>query len=293
MDTLTSQMSDEPAGMSSPSIPPDIELFCMECDYCLTGLVDDRCPECGHPFDRHRLIEWTTQPNQPIPFGNTTGGRPPGLLSTSLFHAKRLGRQVPPHGNLKGLMARMSVWRTAVFAAMLVITVVPVWYQAGGTLDGTIIVAVAFAKLVGMLLGFMLAELAVAGLLAFLVAPRAVPKKTGRFRFWYALCLCFSTFSILSLVSFILLPWVLGLLIAAFSSGAGSSTLFLFYTGRFLPLLLLLWWWRNLGMAVAARAVGRSRTGLAICLIPIIGLIAFAIPLGAAMAFIVATMWPR
>ncbi len=42
----------------SHSAPPtgDEGLRCPNCEYNLTGLVEETCPECGTPFDRRRLI---------------------------------------------------------------------------------------------------------------------------------------------------------------------------------------------------------------------------------------------
>ncbi len=39
------------------SFPEDeFPIFCMICDYELRGLPEPRCPECGTPFDRGRLL---------------------------------------------------------------------------------------------------------------------------------------------------------------------------------------------------------------------------------------------
>lgn len=33
------------------AIPASLELRCTNCGYCLTGLIERRCPECGQAFD--------------------------------------------------------------------------------------------------------------------------------------------------------------------------------------------------------------------------------------------------
>jgi len=39
-------------------------LFCPQCDYNLTGLVEHRCPECGTPFDPERLRVLQARPRR-------------------------------------------------------------------------------------------------------------------------------------------------------------------------------------------------------------------------------------
>ena len=34
-------------------------VFCTKCSYCLRGLPDSRCPECGTTFERGQLLVWT------------------------------------------------------------------------------------------------------------------------------------------------------------------------------------------------------------------------------------------
>jgi hypothetical protein len=63
-------MSDETAKQASGDTAPDIELFCPKCAYNLTGLIEERCPECGLRFDRARLAELARDPLPGIRWGD-------------------------------------------------------------------------------------------------------------------------------------------------------------------------------------------------------------------------------
>jgi hypothetical protein len=142
--------------------------------------------------------------------------------------------------------------------------------------------SIAF-QILSVLVGFALAELAVAGLLVFLVEPRTVPKTFGRFRFWYTLTLCFSGFSLLSLIVCVVLPLALLELLQLLFATNPFATFLQEYGGLLASLIIFICWWRCLSLAISARAIGRSHTGVATCLIPIVSFIAFAIPLAVAI----------
>jgi len=50
----------------TPAQACPVTVYCPACDYNLTGLKDNRCPECGRPFHRRRLQEQSERAPQPI-----------------------------------------------------------------------------------------------------------------------------------------------------------------------------------------------------------------------------------
>ena len=64
-------MSDDPPPSNpvrsgAPDSGDGITLFCPHCDYNLTGLPENRCPECGEPFDPEELLSRLRRYREPI-----------------------------------------------------------------------------------------------------------------------------------------------------------------------------------------------------------------------------------
>jgi hypothetical protein len=58
---------DEAAAGPTVLQPTDVGLRCPGCDYNLTGIAEERCPECGRPFDRKALLAILAGGPAPIP----------------------------------------------------------------------------------------------------------------------------------------------------------------------------------------------------------------------------------
>jgi len=59
--------SDSPEHATPAADTP--EFFCPNCDYNLRGLTIDRCPECGHDFDRAQLLaQQSDEPRDAVPW---------------------------------------------------------------------------------------------------------------------------------------------------------------------------------------------------------------------------------
>lgn len=69
----------------TPQPDPSPTLYCPTCGYNLTGLPENRCPECGRPFDRAAIIREMEMRPRPIGLGETLLRLlwPPGLFSIS------------------------------------------------------------------------------------------------------------------------------------------------------------------------------------------------------------------
>ena len=93
---------DEP-----PQTPTDEGLRCPACEYNLTGLVDEVCPECGEAFNRAQLLARLKEATGPIPEWSRRYevGLVRAFLATLIemwFFPMRFGRRFPRNPELKG-----------------------------------------------------------------------------------------------------------------------------------------------------------------------------------------------
>lgn len=268
-DSETQEMTQAPDSRfradSTASFPDAdaLTLHCAHCDYCLIGLTEDRCPECGKPFDRHRLTRWATGKHLPLTFGRRSSPRSPWrwIAWNSLFAPARLARELPPHPRYREALWYGMVMRlAAVLPALLIITGMRIHLGGalgmmdGPVLTGDIIVLLARslpASVLPIMLGSLCCELALSALIQLTTKPRDVPAEYyNRETFWLTLCHCFSTYLPLSVTAL-----GIGMVLAAFDFILATTLL---------PGIVLIWWWVALAGAVRARTLPSWERGLAL-----------------------------
>lgn len=263
--TATATPSITPdAGTSPPDVPapPEPTVFCPHCDYNLSGLPEDRCPECGEAFDRRKLIAWMTAPDQPPLLSMKVDEGVLKLLKFCLFRPSRLGRELAVNCNT-GMMLAFGA-ATKLLASFIAIAAVAVISEGnGGTIAFVVGVSVASMP--------MLSEMLLAGLLRWLVEPMPFIPCKARYRFWRNLTRCFGLFLPISVCAI-----ASGLALAAAISeisGMGRQwegfMIFVSIFGGFGLSFLL--WWHNLARAILARSAPSVGRVLVILAIPAVG----------------------
>lgn len=164
--------------------PPPVEfsgLHCPTCDYDLTGLSKNRCPECGERFDRRILRKIAAgEPLPAVPYETDHTLR--GLWKTwwlALTNRGKLADKFPPvHHRGNALLYTLFCFHIALFlnlAAYLRLAII---------LDDYILRGPFLLLTFPLFLWIWLFQTLVAAGLALLVPPRRVRAK---FRFWRGL----------------------------------------------------------------------------------------------------------
>lgn len=228
-------------------------LECPRCYYNLTGLRDNRCPECGERFDRDQLRRVSSSRIRPAgPWDRDKSLR--GFTATwllSVFEPNKMARGFPArHDGVAATAFSMISYACA--AVAIFIGSIPGFYKVGDEAA-----ALALTAIVLLPLSCMACEIAVAGVLAGLVRPNCAP---GRPYFWRGLTHYTSGYAIMS-------GALVGLWIAGMSMGLRE----LWFPWVAAALGVFVWWCVALWRIVGERGHRGSRRTAACLLIPVIG----------------------
>ncbi len=251
-------MKADDEDVRNPSSPLHSEgLFCPHCDYDLTGLPEDRCPECGEQFNREELLPWREMANDQNAILRGTWSSHQFIVDVfldSLFCPRLLALALCPQPSLimsiiYGLLTRLLVFMAGLVASLIVDL----------PDQGLFLFAIALGLLTSMM-----GEGLIAAVLSRYVSPLLVPPRK-RYRFWLAICQCFS--------GHLISPCLLIGLFLVMTSTISNSVAVAFIFAIIIPLLLLclVWWWHHLAQAIIARSRHSLSRTVIICLLPIIG----------------------
>ena len=265
-------LTEPPPGMQ----PTDVVIHCMTCDYNVTYTPQGRCPECGQPFDRAALIEWTTEHDQPLPFGRTQPHTFFSIFRASLFTPSKLGRQLPPYPNLGQAILyslAMKTIGTGFIASALL------FMFASLSEDAYMIIFFCFVAIFG---GCALCEVLLATAFGLLAKPQCGSPEEDPISYWMTFSSCFAGYAVL-----VALDIAAAFLIIAFEDSSpsllGNYEVIVYGTLIIMPLIIALWWWHSLSRALRARSGSSWRTASAELLVPFIvfitvGITALLIP---------------
>jgi hypothetical protein len=147
-------MADDPRNQVGPQTPTDEGLRCPTCDYNLTGLVEEVCPECGNAFDRVQMIAEMSVAAAPIPIWGRRHeiGAPLAFVQTLFeiwFHPIRFAKRFPKNANERQALV-FSRWCLGI-SLLLVMIPAPILISMGTRqMVGYVLIAagIAFGALV-------------------------------------------------------------------------------------------------------------------------------------------------
>ncbi|UCG34058.1 MAG: hypothetical protein JSU68_05360 [Phycisphaerales bacterium] len=246
--------------MSQGEPPPEAPLVsdsgmrCLVCDYNVTGLRENRCPECGTEFDPDLLRRVAAgQPIPCTPWDTRVGFV--GFWQTwamSLFTPWRLADNFAPRHNVRRAVAFTAICYSLAGGTFAYCVL---WIGLRtGTVDDAL--GLVSAVLVGAVFACWLCETLTSAALALLVKPTCAK---SRYHFWRGIAHYTSGFTLLTAA------WgACGFYWNTWSSGA-------FISLWFPAAVIFLWWVLALLKTILRRNDSGLRAVLACLVVPVLG----------------------
>lgn len=261
---------------TSRPLPADSGLRCPVCEYNLTGLTEDRCPECGEAFDRAELEE-NNRVRSLLPPGlkGTIWGMEPwnaymSLVGRSLFHPVRLAKTLPRTFFRDDPLDLGMISRS--YATLMLVGFQLVFLIIGRTtgegFGATLLPMIVLNIYVWVMTP--LAELVMVVLLNAIAMqrPAGVRRMPDTSSSWFGLVSLHSVFLfVMSAAICLQIPFFL---IATSMGKAASFLNAMMLIPGVSALILLLWWWINLSVGVYVWSKSKVRAIAAIVVIPIV-----------------------
>lgn len=254
----------------------DSGLRCSACEYNLTGVVENRCPECGTAFNREQLLAMLAGAPAPIPIWDDTSQhvavRFIKICLLTWFYPTKVGRMFPRRPS----RASARRFRWAVVAPAFAIAVVSTLVVSGAEPAGLVVVVLGS---IPVLVGVLVCEAILAAMMSdqqpavSTTAPHANDLDAydewggliGLFRSFLLLQVLVVTATLLAEMSFRPSPWIA--------------------VPGILMFVVPFWWWGALSAAVWVRPAPRGSKIVMLVLLP--GIVAFSVFVGGAVAVIV------
>jgi len=241
------------------SEPHDDALLCPVCDYNLTGLPENRCPECGTPFDLEELAAIARGEHQPL--WDRAGPALPQVARLwwmALTAPRALARDFPP----TPVKQQLVLYTLACYGIAALLFCLGVWFvpYPHGSLRDMLPVAVGIA--VGSLFACCICEIFTA-IAVSLTMLRTRPRTS--YDVWRGFTHCTSGFTVLTALWGVLTRD----LKSPLSLGWQSNADLLAWTPA---AAVFLWWTTTLCIMIVTRARAGVARWIACLLVPVIGL---------------------